>query len=209
MSAKLINHEPSKTSAEHLSALEKAYADGNPLALHEALGVCRDHALSTPAWVADACQKLFVDFYLGNTSGTVGKGNSLLGDYKKRVTAYVRSRAYHTVRAWHKNPHHYVHMPRRLIILWFQDVVTWPEKAVVADALRHAHVGLQETAFQARMDAIRKAKSVKFPASLTFGRYDAEVSLGLRDELGIFGAPDIAPPSHVQNVLALHPKVEG
>jgi len=194
---------------EQLEHLSQAYDDGNPLAAHEAINICQIHRLPTPSWVATALQKTFVDFYSGNVAGTTakvvgtkGKGNSVLGDYMKMAKVYVRSRAYYTVRRWHANPADYQDMPRALILRWFQGKEKWSAHYVLDDALRHAHVSLNGTIFQARMSAIRKAKSQKLPESFSFGELQAEVCLGLRDERGIFGAPDIDPPEHIGELLS-------
>ena len=203
----IIFKSPTPASPEQskgeLNELQQAYLDGNPLAAHEAIGHCRDNKLPPPQWVTDALQTNFINFYSGNVFGKKGKGNSVLGDYMKLVKGLVRARAYQTVRRWHGNPNTYGEMPRRLILEWYGKKVTWPEKAVVADALRHAHIGLLETKFQARMSTIKKARSLKLPESLTFGEMQAELDLGLRDEIGIFGAPDIAPKEHIKTFLKL------
>lgn len=184
-----------------LAELEKIYADGNPLAAHEALIHCESNSLPPPPWLSNFFRRMFINFYQQRVFGARGKGNSLLGPYKKVLKGFVRSRAYYTVRAWQKNPNAYIEMPRMLTIGWFKNEVKW-SPGNMDDALRLAHVGLKGTFAQARMSTIRQARSLKFPESTTFGEFEAEILLGLRGPAGIFGPPDARVPPHVRKLLS-------
>ena len=197
------NLDSAKSPEIGLKELERIYFDGNPLALHEALGYCSKNKLPPPDWITKEFRALFIGYYLKNNVGERGQGNSLLGRYKKVIKRHVLSEAYHTVRAWQKNPYNYVHMPRRLVRLWFDGEVEWGKQGWEV-GLRFAQEGLKGTEFQAQPSTIKKAKYFRLPRTVTFGHFDAEVELGLRGENGIFGAPSSELPEHIQILLRQH-----
>lgn len=188
-----------------INKLRQIYEHGNPLALHQALHVCNKHAIPPPDWLTHAMKDLFINYTLDKKLGSKGYGNSVFGNYKKEIKKFVQAKAYHTVRAWQKNPHNYIYMPRKTINRWYKKKFIW-NGLDWQSALRLASDGLKGTDFRAQPETIRKAKSHKFSDLTVFGDWEAEIALDLRDKKGIFGAPHRRIPRHIELFLGNHKK---
>ena len=199
---------PQVDPSTHLDALKEAYDGGDVLALLQAVRYAQSGAAALPRWAMEPLDRTLVGIITKSEKGKKGKGNSPFGQLRKDFVRAVRASAYHSVRAWQKNPHNYVDMPRASILLWYKetDADMWLGWKTYSDAARLAGWGLVGTAYEAKASTVRKA-AVGIPPPVSFGRRELEWELGLRGPEGVFGPPSGHPPKHVKQRLSKHPTV--
>ncbi len=191
---------------KYLDALKQAYHGGDPLALLQAIRYAQEGSEALPAWVLEPTFEILSDIMTKPLLGTKGKGNAPYGWLKKKFIRAIRASAFYGVRAWQKNPHYYIDMPRGAILLWYQEDYLWQEWKRSSDAARLAATGLHSTEYRANAATLRKA-AYGMPLPVRFGRHAVEEELGLRGATGAFGPPPGEPPNHVKRLLSKHPKV--
>lgn len=190
---------------EHLEALRKAYEAGDTLALLQAVRYAQAGAAVLPKWAIAPAYEVLAGIMTKSEKGSKGKGNAAFGRIRKDFVRAVRASAYHYVRAWQRDPHRYVDMPRATILHWYNDteVNLWLSWRSYSDAARLAGIGLAETVYKGTATTVRKA-AFGLPPPQQFGRRELEEELGLRGPNGIFGPPPGEPPKHVKMILSKH-----
>ena len=92
----------------------------NPFALHEVLDRSQEYQLPLPDWAVDALKSLIADYLTGKPPGKIGKDNSRIGRFRKKVIVEVRWQTYQSIMAWMRDPRLYKAMPRSIIQRWFK-----------------------------------------------------------------------------------------
>ncbi len=184
----------------HLARLREAYSAGDIVALFQALSYSQQQKIETPSWVLQPLGETMIGV-LQKKSGVKGKGNSAFGNLRKAFVRSVRASAYHYIRAWQRDPHRYHDLPLQTYLHWEIEPLLWQSHRKAIDAARLASTSLHGTEYVANASTVRKAANC-FPEPVRWGREDAELQLGLRGPLGVFGPqPSLIKP-HIKTLLS-------
>ena len=85
--------------------------EGNPLALYDAVTLCRNGRLPMPDWLAQALLDLIRSAYMGEVKGVKGKGKSYIGEAKKNLRTLYRGQAVWQIRRVQEDRSEWVMLP--------------------------------------------------------------------------------------------------
>jgi hypothetical protein len=190
-------------SARQFGDVRRRIERGDPIAIYEAIHLCKGAKLEMPPWLADELMKVIADFHLGNKPSWKKDGIRPLSILRRRIEMDVKRRAVASVRAWQKDKTAYSAMPGRCIKAWYRGWIDHGKFTNYEDALILARFGIRglriekdRAPIKCGLRTLRRAHEMKSFEALPPIPSDVAKVFGLNDPDQYFGT-DKPPPLHL------------